>query len=64
VLACAIVMAMGLANFAAGLVGDAYGYGVMFSVSFLLSALGCLLLVLALDRRWGPERLRAVWHPA
>ncbi len=62
--ACAIVMAMGLANFAAGFVGDAYGYGVMFGISFVLSALGCVLLVLALDRRAGPERLRAVWRRA
>jgi MFS family permease len=60
--ACAIVMVMGLANVAAGVVGDAYGYGVMFGTSFVLSGLGCLLLVRALDRGAGPARLALVWR--
>ncbi len=60
--ACAIVLVMGLANVAAGVVGDAFGYGVMFNASFVLSGLGCLLLVAALDRGAGPARLAAVWR--
>lgn len=63
-LACAIVLGSGLASLAAGLVGDALGYAVAFALSFLLSGAGCLVLVLAIDRGRGPQRLSAVWPRA
>ena len=60
-LACAVVLGGGLAGVAAGLVGDALGYAGAFGLSFLVSALGCLALVVALDAGRGPQRLGAVW---
>ena len=43
------------------LVGDLAGYVGAFALAFLLSGLGCLALVLAVDRGAGPQRLTAVW---
>lgn len=63
-LACAIVLGTGLAGLAAGLVGDTFGYAAAFGLSFLLSGAGCLVLVLAIDRGHGPDRLSAVWPRA
>lgn len=60
-LACAIVVAMGLANFTAATVGDAAGYLACFVAGTVVSGLGCLVLVRALDRRRGPERLQSAW---
>jgi MFS family permease len=61
-LACAIVVAMGLANFTGASIADARGYAATFAVGVVLSGLGCLLLVRSLDARHGPERLQAVWR--
>ena len=63
-LACAIVVAMGLANFAGAAIADAVGYAPTFIAGFVLSGFGCLVLVLSLDRRGGPGRLQPVWRPA
>jgi MFS family permease len=63
-LACAIVLAMGLANFAGASVADAFGYAPAFLAGFVLSGLGCLTLVRSLDRRRGPARLQPVWQAA
>jgi MFS family permease len=63
-LACAIVFAMGLANFAGASVADAFGYAPAFVAGFVLSGAGCLTLVHSLDRRRGPERLQPVWQGA
>jgi len=63
-LACAIVIAMGLANFTGATIADAVGYGPTFIVGFLLSLVGCLALVRGLDARLGPERLQLVWRTA
>lgn len=63
-LACAVVLGGGLAGVAAGFIGDAFGYAGAFGLSVILSGLGCLALVLALDRRRGPTRLAAVWPRA
>jgi MFS family permease len=63
-LACAVVIATGLAAFAGGALGDAVGYAPMFFAAVLLSAAGCAALVLALDRRRGPSRLQSVWPVA
>lgn len=60
-LACAVVLATGLAALGAGVLGDTLGYAVTFGLSFLLSGLGCLWLVFAVDRGTGPSRLAAVW---
>lgn len=61
-LACATVLAQGAATLSAGAVAQWCGYAPMFVASVLLSAGGCLLLVMALDRGHGPARLRAVWR--
>jgi len=63
-LACAIVFAMGLANFTGATIADAAGYAPAFVAGFVLSGAGCLLLVHGLDRRAGPARLQPVWRPA
>jgi MFS family permease len=60
-LACAIVVAMGLASFTGAAIADAAGYGASFMTGFGLSVLGCLALVRSLDRHRGPERLQPVW---
>jgi MFS family permease len=49
-LASAIVIGQGLASFAAGGVGHAFGYVGLFATSAVLSALGCLALTVALRR--------------
>jgi MFS family permease len=63
-LACAIVVAMGLANFTGASIADAVGYAPTFVAGFVLSGLGCLVLVHRLDRRSGPGRLQPVWEGA
>lgn len=60
-LACAVVVAQGIAVFFGAAIGDVLGYPATFMIGFLLSVLGCLALVLALDRCRGPARLEAVW---
>lgn len=60
-LACAVVLASGLAGVSAGLLGDALGYSGAFGLSFIASGLGCLLLVARLDLGSGPRRLDTVW---
>ena len=60
-LACAIVIATGLAQFLGALLADAAGYGPMFAIALALAVAGCLLLVRAIDRGAGPARLREVW---
>ena len=60
-LACAVVLASGLAGVAAGVLGDTLGYAGAYGLSFFASGLGCLLLVARLDLGSGPRRLDAVW---
>ena len=60
-LACAIVVAMGLANFTAASIGDAAGYLACFLIGTVVSGVGCLVLVRSLDARRGPERLQSAW---
>lgn len=59
--ACAIVIAQGLANFSGAALADAFGYAPMFVLGVVLSGLGCLALVRALDKGFGPPRVRNVW---
>jgi predicted MFS family arabinose efflux permease len=63
-LACAIVVAMGLANFSGAAIADATGYAASFVTGFVLSLAGCLVLVRALDRARGPERIQPAWTAA
>jgi MFS family permease len=60
-LACALVLAQGLAQFSGAVLADAFGYLPMFSGGFVVALAGCLLLVRALDRGTGPRRLAEVW---
>jgi MFS family permease len=60
-LACAIVFAMGLANFTGATIGDAFGYGASFIAGFVLSAAGVVVMVRSVDRGLGPTRLALVW---
>jgi MFS family permease len=61
-LACAIVVAMGLANFTGAVIADAVGYAPTFVVGCALSGIGCLVLVRSIDARRGPARLQPVWR--
>jgi len=61
-LACAVVFAMGLANFTGATIADAVGYAPAFVAGFVLSGIGCLTLVSSLDGRRGPARLQPVWR--
>lgn len=61
-MACAIVTVQGIAGFAAGAVGDLFGYPALFGVSVVLSGIGCAVLLLALDRGAGPRGIRRVWR--
>lgn len=63
-LACAIVVATGLASFGGAVIADAVGYAPMFAASLVLSGAGCAALVMSLDRRRGPQRLHSVWPVA
>jgi MFS family permease len=63
-LACAIVFAMGFANFTGAAIADAAGYAVSFLTGFILSLAGCLALVRALDRERGPARVQPAWTAA
>jgi len=61
-LACAIVVTMGLANFTGAAIADAAGYPSAFLTGFVLSAAGCMALVLGIDAERGPRRLQRVWQ--
>jgi MFS transporter, PAT family, beta-lactamase induction signal transducer AmpG len=58
-LACALVGAQGIAAVAGGLVGDLFGWPALFGTAFAVSAGGCVLLLVALERGIGPARLHA-----
>lgn len=61
-LACTVIFAQGFASFSAGVIAEHGGYALMFGLSTLLSAAGCLTLIAAVDRHAGPERLQTVWR--
>jgi MFS family permease len=60
-LACAIVVAMGLANFTGASIADVAGYGTSFAIGAAVSLAGCFALVRWLDAQRGPARLQPVW---
>ncbi|MGW5269180.1 MFS transporter [Rhodococcus sp. NPDC003994] len=57
-LACAVVFSQGAAGLAAGLIGELFGYAVMFGTGLVLSGVGCAVLLVGLRRGWGPAVLR------
>ena len=48
--ACAVVGVQGAAGFAAGIVGDLFGFPAIFATGLILAGLGCLVMIRALDR--------------
>ena len=60
-LACAVVVAHGTANFCGAALADAFGYAPMFSLGLLLAVAGTLTLVRQLDQGRGPQPLGKVW---
>ncbi|MFT4044385.1 MAG: MFS transporter [Gordonia sp. (in: high G+C Gram-positive bacteria)] len=48
--ACAVVAAQGVAGLAGGAIGDFAGYPALFGTGFVLSAIGCAVLVVGLRR--------------
>jgi len=58
-IACAVVFSQGIAGFAAGVVGDLFGYTAMFGSGLVLSGIGCAVMLMALSRGVGPKELRA-----
>ncbi|GGF26508.1 MFS transporter [Williamsia phyllosphaerae] len=62
-IACAVVFSQGIAGFAAGVVGDLFGYTAMFGSGLVLSGVGCAVMLTALSRGVGPKGLRAVVSP-
>ncbi|MEH3156813.1 MAG: MFS transporter [Gordonia paraffinivorans] len=62
-LASAVVVVQGVAGFAAGIVGDAFGYVALYASATVLSALGCVVTLRGLRSGRGPDRLREVLHP-
>jgi MFS family permease len=59
--ACAHVIVSFLGGLTAGVVGDVFGYPILFSVGTALAVGGTLILVAVLDRRPAPARVAAVW---
>ncbi|MEU5841960.1 MFS transporter [Rhodococcus sp. NPDC047139] len=60
-LACAIVVVQGIAGFTAGAVGDLFGYPALFGTSVVLSGIGCVVLLISVDRGVGPSGLHSAW---
>lgn len=60
-LASSVVLAQGVAGMTAGVVGDLFGYTTLFTAALVLSGLGCIALVRAVDRGAGPVGVRQVW---
>ncbi|MCR5976903.1 MFS transporter [Gordonia jinghuaiqii] len=56
--ACAVVGVQGVAGFAAGVVGDLFGFPVLFATGLVLSGCGCLIMISALDRGMGPASIQ------
>lgn len=62
-LACIIVVVMGMAAFTGGVVGDSLGYVPLLGLAIGLSVTGCLLLVSRLDRGSALPGVAAIWRP-
>jgi MFS family permease len=60
-LASAVVAEMAIANFVGAAIADAVGYARTFLTGLVLSGVGCIVLVRAIDAGRGPGRLQAAW---
>ncbi|MHC3002353.1 MFS transporter [Gordonia sp. GN26] len=58
--ACAVVGVQGAAGFAAGVVGDLFGFPTLFATALVLSGVGVVVMIRALDRGMGPTTIRAL----
>ncbi len=58
--ACAVVGVQGAAGFAAGVVGDLFGFPTLFATALVLSGIGVVVMIRALDRGMGPESIQAL----
>lgn len=61
-LASIVVLVGGAANVVAALIADAYGYVSAFSAGTILAIVGCLALVLTVDRYPLSERIALAWR--
>lgn len=61
-LACALVIAHGLAVFSGAALADAAGYAALFASGAVLAVIGTGVLVHRMDRGAGPAPLREVWQ--
>ena len=51
--ACAVVGVQGAAGFSAGIIGDLFGFPTLFGTSLILSGIGVVMMIAALDRGMG-----------
>jgi len=58
--ACTVVGVQGAAGFAAGVVGDLFGFPTLFGTALVLSGIGVVVMIRALDRGMGPESIQAL----
>ncbi|VFA81295.1 muropeptide transporter [Gordonia paraffinivorans] len=58
--ACAVVGVQGAAGFSAGIIGDLFGFPTLFGTSLILSGIGVVMMIAALDRGMGPAPVRAL----
>jgi hypothetical protein len=61
-LACVVVLVDSAGNFFAASIADPFGYAVTFAIGLGLAVVGCLTLVLTLDRRPAPHRIAEAWR--
>ena len=58
--ACTVVGVQGAAGFAAGIVGDLFGFPTLFGTSLVLSGIGVVVMIRALDRGMGPASIQVL----
>ncbi|MBA5847728.1 MFS transporter [Gordonia amicalis] len=58
--ACAVVGVQGAAGFVAGVVGDLFGFPALFGIALVLSGIGVVVMIRALDRGMGPASIQAL----
>ncbi|QMU23071.1 MFS transporter [Gordonia rubripertincta] len=62
--ACAVVGVQGAAGFAAGVVGDLFGFPTLFATALVLSGVGVVVMIRALDRGMGPTTIQVLARTA
>jgi MFS family permease len=63
-LASVVVLVSSIGNVVAAIIADAFGYLSAFAIGTVLSIVGCLTLVLTLDRHPISERIALAWRKA